>query len=179
MAANPNPAPKRNRKIVLVHRDPNACYACGRNVNSHDVLTGPQMLKHIRSQEYNSFRVVDDFGAHLVHFTQAQKEVRDAEFRARAAQETQTPANALETAPVVREKASRLSQWYALETRIVAAYPRSAWLVTLAIAYFAEGKHLAGSDALATFRREVARERMAQQASLEDYRDAVEMQRAA
>jgi hypothetical protein len=154
MAANPNVPPRRNRKIVLTlpERNPNACWVCGRALDSHDVLDAKEHYHHVRAQERNGFK--DE--RRIVHFTAAQ---RDAEARA----------------------CVRRLQWGRLEKRYVTLYPKSAWLVTLARSYFDEGKFIQGCDALHSFRVDIAAIEAArlreEAARAQDYRDSVAEQR--
>lgn len=141
------------------------CCVCGRDVNSHDVMTWTQLRVHLIAQGKDGFAN----GGKLVHYTEAQKTQK----------ETQAPANTLETAVAVREAHCSVARWRAFEDKMYSEYPRAAWIVLCARLEESEGQHEKAAASVALFRREVGRERMAQREAWNDYRDAVEMQRAA
>jgi hypothetical protein len=186
MAANPNSESpelriwrEQTRALLATLKPrehaPTECYACGRDVNSHDVLNGGQMVRHLRMQEKHGFKN----GGYLVHFTQAQQQATLAEFRARRANETQTPANTLETAPTVRSEGSSVERWRKFEDEMYVKHPRAAWLVLCARLEASEGKHAQAAGTVRLFRHELYLEREHEKALAEaydDYRADVEMQ---
>lgn len=169
MAANPNPVrpalslvPVRAFNPIApaivwppLEGDAEHCAACGRPLNSHDVLTRGGMRAHLLNQDKHGFRA----GKRVVHYSPAQRNAKKAE---ELAEEKRTAGkNALLS---VYEAAPRDLQW----------------LVTLATIDYDAGDYAAcGSSLWLVFRleaRDAARDERAR-AEREDYLDSVEMQR--
>jgi hypothetical protein len=153
-----------------VEGDTEHCAACGRPLNSHDVLTRGGTRAHLLNQDKHGFRD----NKRIVHYSPAQK----AEAQRRA-NETQTPAKPLETAPTVRDGRCSVERWRKFEDEMYVEHPRAAWLVLCARLEASEGKHAQAAGSVRLFRHELYVEREHEKAQAEaysDYRDAVSAQ---
>jgi hypothetical protein len=153
-----------------VEGDAEHCAACGRPLNSHDVLTRGGTRAHLLNQDKHGFRD----NKRIVHYSPAQL----AE-KARRTNETQTPVKPLETAPAVRSGVSSVERWRKFEDEMYVKHPRAAWLVLCARLEVSEGKHAQAAGTVRLFRHELYLEREHEKAQAEaysDYRADVEMQ---
>jgi hypothetical protein len=184
MAANPNPkrptlslVPVRAFNPIApaivwppMEGDTEHCAACGRPLNSHDVLTRGGTRAHLLNQDKHGFRD----NKRIVHYSPAQLAEKE-----RRANETQTPAKPLETAVAVRDGRSSVERWRKFEDEMYVKHPRAAWLVLCARLEVSEGKHAQAAGTVRLFRHELCVEREHEKALAEaydDYRAGVEMQ---
>lgn len=159
-----------------VEGDTEHCDACGRRLDSHDVLTRGAMRAHLRNQEKAGF----GNRGQLVHYSPAQRAERNA-----AVYGTPTTANTLETplvAPcdVPSAEDKRATDKAALK-RVFEAAPRDLqWLVTLAeIDYDAGDLSACGGSLWLAFKLEArdAVQDARAQAEREDWLDASDARR--
>jgi hypothetical protein len=153
-----------------VEGDTEHCAACGRPLNSHDVLTRGGTRAHLLNQDKHGFRD----NKRIVHYSPAQLAEKE-----RRANEAQTPAKPLETAVAVRDGRSSVERWRKFEDKMYVKHPRAAWLVLCARLEASEGKHAQAAGSVRLFRHELYVEREHEKALAEAYADLradVEMQ---